>query len=100
MTDTVPGQPGRQGVLLVGQVQRARGRRLRLDLTAQRVERGELPGRDLLIGEMGEGREQRLARGLQLVDRPGGGGGRVVDLVRQARRELAQRDEGITLPRR
>jgi len=97
VTDAVPGQPGRQGVLLVGQVQRAPGRCLRLDLTAQRVQRGELPGRDLLIGEPGEGREQRLARRLQLVDRPDGGRRRVVDLVRQARRELAQRDESLTL---
>ena len=41
--DAVAGEPRRQGLLVVGQRQRVRDRRRGLDLTAQRVERGELP---------------------------------------------------------
>ena len=75
--DAVAVKPRRQGLLVIGQYQWVLPRRrLRIDLTAQRVERGELPGRDLVIGEAAEGREQRLAFGLERVDGPAGGGWR------------------------
>ena len=85
---------------MVGQRQRVQDRRRRLDLTAQRVKRGKLPGRDLVTGESAKGGEQRLALRLEGVDRPGGGSRRVVDLVRYAGGERAEGDEGLALPRR
>ena len=95
----VPGKPRRQGVLAVGQDQRIMRRRGGLDLAAQGVERDELLGRDLFTGEPARTREQRLACGLQVVHRPGRGRCRVVDLVGEAGRELAQGDQGLALPR-
>jgi hypothetical protein len=52
--NTVAGEPGRQHLLVVGDGQRVQDRRRRLDLTAQCVERGELQGRDLVLGEPAE----------------------------------------------
>src|SRR6266699_3590678 len=83
---------------MVGQGQRVLNCLLGLDLTAQLVERGELLGRDLVMGELAKGREQRLARGLEGVDRPSGGRCRVVDFVRETGGELAEGDERLTLP--
>jgi hypothetical protein len=94
----VPAEPRRQRVLAVGQGQWRQARRLRLDLAAQRIERDELLGRDLALGKPAEAGEQRLACGLEVVGRPGGCGGRVVDLVREAGGERAKGDEGLALP--
>ena len=83
---------------MIGQGQRVQDRRLRLDFTAQRIERGELPGRDLALGEPAQGREQHLGCGLERVDRPGGGSRRVIDLMREAGGERAEGDQGLALP--
>ena len=91
--DAVAGEPRRERLLAVGAGQRIRVRRHGLDLTAQRVERGELRGRDLVVGEPAEGRQQRLDSGLESVDRSGRGGCRIVDLVREAGGERAEGDE-------
>ena len=96
----MPGEPRRQRVLAVGQGQWRQVRRLQLDLAPQRIDRDELLGRDLALGKSAEAGEQRLARVLEVVGRPGGGGGRVVDLVREAGGERAKGDEGLPLPRR
>jgi len=59
-----------------------------------------LLGRDLALGEAAQGGQQGLACGLEGVGRPGGGGCRVVDLVRETGGERAEGDQGGALPRR
>ena len=52
-------------------------------------------------GPAGRAEESSVcARGLEGVDRPGGGGGRVVDLVREAGGERAEGDQRLALPGR
>jgi hypothetical protein len=94
----VAGEPGREGLLAVGAGQRIRVRRPRLELTAQRVQGGELLGRELVAGQPASGGEQRRTRGLEGVDRPGGGGSRVVELVGEAGGEPAEGHERFALP--
>jgi hypothetical protein len=96
--DAVAGEPRRERLLAVGADQRVRIRRRALDLTPQRVEGGELLGRKPNVGEPTQGRDQRRTGGFEGVDRPGGGGCRVVDLVREAGGERAEGDEGLALP--
>ena len=53
---------------------------------------------DLRVREPSQRRQQGGGAGLQGVDRPGRGGGGVVDLVGEAGGQGAQRDEGLPLP--
>ena len=76
------GQPVRQSVLQVGQGQRVWPHRRTGDLLAQRVQRAQLLGRDLVNGEPADRCQQGLAGVLQRVDRAHGGGRRIVDLMR------------------
>src|SRR5262249_15055444 len=98
--DAVPGGARRQGGLEGGPGQRGRGLRPRPGLPAQRGERPEMLGGGLALGEAGGGGEQGLARRLGGRGRARGGGGRVVDLVREAGGERAEGDERLALPRR
>jgi hypothetical protein len=74
-------------------------RRCGLDLAAQGIERDELPSRNLFPRKPAKTGEQRLACGLEVVHRPGRGRRRIVDLVGEAGRELAQGDQELALPR-
>ena len=73
----------------------------RLDLAAQRVERGELLGRDLALARAGRAttaasRRRSSSASTARVGRRG----RVVDLVGEAGGQRAERDQGLALPRR
>lgn len=80
----VAGKPLRERVLEVGQRQRVEPGRGAGSLPPQRLERGELLGRDLVRGEPPNRCQQFLAGVIQRVRRADGGGGRVVELVCQA----------------
>jgi len=72
-------------VLAVGEVHPRERRLGAAHPAAQRVECGELLRRDASGREGGERGQDQLRRPLQRVDRPGGGGCRVVELVGEAR---------------
>ncbi len=95
-TGAALGQPVGQRVLPVGDRQRPLVRRLRPDLPAQRVQRGQLTA-----GERTEAPERPEQRGTGVLQRTGRAGrrrGRVVDLVREAGRQRAEGDQRLPLP--
>lgn len=97
--DPVAREPGRDRVLLVGDVERIQSDGLRLDLPAQLVECGQLRRRDLPLRQPVERGDQRLADALERVRRTRGGRRRIVDLVRETGRERSKRDQRLALPR-
>ena len=95
------GQPGRQRLLAVGQ--RPAGpsdRRPRLDLAAQRVERGELRGRDLALGEPAERRRAASGRRSSSAStaRVAAAAGLLISCASPAA-SVPERDQRLALPR-
>jgi hypothetical protein len=90
-------EPVGELLLAVGHLERILQGRRRLDLLAQPVEGAELLGGHLFPRHAPERRQEHAVHGGQLVSGARGRGGRVVDLVRESRRERAERDERPTL---
>ena len=91
--DTLGVEPGRYRLLAVTAGQWIALNCPPVELATQRVERAELLGGDLVVGQVAEGRQQRPSLVLEQVDCPARRGGRVVDLVGQTGGQRPERDQ-------
>jgi hypothetical protein len=97
--DPVLREPVGERFFPIGQRQRAHAGRSGAKLTTQLVDGDELPGRQGPLGQARERRQQHIAGVLQRPGRAHGSRCRIVDFMRQARRERAERGKRLLLTR-